>query len=476
MSGHPDEMDRADAESLATMAQVHLAATHEGAGVRAVADAPCEAGAPLGLSPTPIAGADRARTLLREQNHVGVTRFALAKRVLLRASRLFTYRLVAAGEALADAVDDVAGAQNQAQADLVAGMTRARAEASDEVERLVNSLRAQLVSIEIASQDALDSLASGLLESHQLPRSATASAVSAFESTVSLMSGRMAEIERDRKLDRAEIQRLRAVVSGITSMGVPGDLARSRGAEAGQPKEETVSPPVLDDSTYMQFERRFRGSPQEIKERQLDALRFTESIAGSSAPLLDIGCGRGEWLAVLRDSGVAAYGIDLSSGMVADARALGLDARCEDALTHLLGLPEASLQAVSAFHFAEHVPLEMLTYILDAAFLALRPDGMLLLETPNPTNLVVGSAAFYLDPTHLRQLHPDFLKFLVESRGFIDVEVHFVHPTVEQSMLRGGTPVDGYDPRLTRVVDAAEWALFGPQDYVVVARHGGGTP
>jgi SAM-dependent methyltransferase len=329
-----------------------------------------------------------------------------------------------------------------------------------------NSLRALVVSVEIASSDAIDTLASSLLDGAQVPASATVSAVARFESTVSLLEGRLAGLEREREQDRQEIERLRALVGDqpAVPLAVPVPATSSRDSAGGA---------VLDDATYVKFEQRFRGAAEVIKERQLDAVRFIEMIAGSDAPLLDLGCGRGEWLTVLRDAGIRSYGVDTSAGMVADALDLGLDARCEDALTHLKNLPAGSLQGVSAFHFAEHVPLQLLTQILDAAFQALRPGGVILLETPNPTNIVVGAAAFYLDPTHLRPIHPDFLQFLVESRGFIDAEVHFVHPTLEQEILRAGGPEQGYDPRLERVVESAEWALFGPQDYVVVARRGG---
>jgi len=447
MNRQPDEVDRADVDSLLLMSRVYLEASGQGAEGNGGSDELPAPPAQGHLTGSARANALHARELLGKQNEVGKTRFALPKRVILRLSRLFTHRLVAAGQALADAVEGSVLDNNQALADF---------------ERLGNSLQAQVVSVEIASQNALDSLASSVLDSHQVSVSATASAVVRFESTVSLMDGRMAAFEREREQDRREIQRLRGLVGRHA-------VAPSPEADPGTDGADLTNAPV-DDWTYVQFERRFRGSPQEIKERQLDALRFVESIAGSSAPLLDLGCGRGEWLAVLRDAGISAYGVDSSAGMVADAHALHLDARCEDALTHLESLDESSLQGVSAFHFAEHVPLPFLTRILDAAFLALRPGGVLLIETPNPTNLVVGSAAFYLDPTHLRQLHPDFLAFLVESRGFAHAEVHFVHPVVADQLLHEGGPDEGYDPRLSRVVESAEWALFGPQDYVLVAR------
>jgi len=440
MNRQLDDVDRADVESLLVMSSVYLEASRQG-------PEPLEAAAALPAPPpqahaegSALADAQRARALLAQQNEVGTTRFALFKRVVFRMSRLFTHRLVAAGIALADAVERSV----REMADALEGLVRVQNQAQQDFESLGGSLQAQLVSIEMASQNALDSLASTVLD-------------------------RMAELELGREQDRSEIQRLGAALS--TRRAVDPLPASDPGATSTEPRDQAG----LDDSTYVEFEHRFRGSPEEIKQRQLDALRFVHPIAGSSAPLLDLGCGRGEWLAVLRDAGIAAYGVDLNAGMVAEAQALEVDARCEDAVTHLQNLDESSLQAVSAFHFAEHVPLHVLEQVLDAALLALRPGGLLLIETPNPTNLIVGSAAFYLDPTHLRQLHPDFLAFFVESRGFEDVEVHFVHPVVDDALLRAGAPDEGYDPRLSRVVESAEWALFGPQDYVVVARRGEGA-
>lgn len=459
MDRQPDDMDRADVESLHAMTNVHLAASSRGEGAATMSvSAPEAPRADADVVAAVLADVQRAREELAQQNIVGPTRLAFPKRVMLRFSRVFTHRLVAAARALADSVE---------------ALVRVHHESLDEVERLGNSLRAQVTSVEIASQNAVDSLASSVLDSGQVPLSATASAVSRFESTVSLMDGRMAELEGHRERDRLEIQRLRFLVSRLAARVSTSDgLLTSDVPGAHKPALADLA--VLDDSTYVQFERRFRGSQQEIKDRQLDALRFVDSIAGSPAPLLDLGCGRGEWLALLRDAGITAYGVDLSDGMVAEAVAQGLDARCADALEHLENLQEGSLQAVSAFHFAEHVPLNVFTRVLDAAALALRPGGLLLLETPNPTNLVVGSSSFYLDPTHLRPLPPDLLVFLVETRGFTDVELHYVHPALDAATLHAGEPAGGYDPRLSRVVDSAEWALFGPQDYVLLARRVGG--
>ena len=224
--------------------------------------------------------------------------------------------------------------------------------------------------------------------------------------------------------------------------------------------------PVESARTYALFEERFRGTREEIRERQLDALRFVAPFVGSESPVLDIGCGRGEWLELLRDAGIRAYGVDLNGAMVQQALEAGVDARHENALEHLSdSVEESSLQAVTAFHLVEHVPQSVLIQLVRLVFRSLQPGGQLLVETPNPTNVAVGAAAFYLDPTHRRPVHPQYLSFLAEASGFTDVQVHFVHPVQEPE---GDVPGD-LAPRVRRIIEAGEWSLFGPQDYLLVA-------
>lgn len=246
---------------------------------------------------------------------------------------------------------------------------------------------------------------------------------------------------------------------------------RARAAEAAVRRAATGNPGAalvtddLDAAFYLDFETRFRGSREEIEARQWDAVRFVASLVGQDAPLLDLGAGRGEWLAVVGKAGIPAYGVDSNSEMAAAAVAAGLDVRVGDALEHLSHVEPGTLGAITAFHLVEHVPLAVLRRLLDLSLRALRPGGLLLLETPNPTNLVVGSAAFYLDPTHLRPLHPYFLQFLVQQHGFEGVEVHLVHP-VDEELATGGAGTD----RASRVLDAAAYAIFGPQDTLVFGR------
>ncbi|MCU1351198.1 MAG: methyltransferase type 11 [Acidimicrobiales bacterium] len=223
------------------------------------------------------------------------------------------------------------------------------------------------------------------------------------------------------------------------------------------------------EQLYEDLEDTFRGSRDHVKALVTEYLDDVAQVPGSG-PVIDVGCGRGEWLEVLRDAGVASYGIDVNEVVVDQCVARGLDVRVGDALTHLREVPEGSVRAVTSIHVVEHLSLDTLVGLIDAALVALKPGGLLVFETPNPTNLGVGAASFYLDPTHLKPLHPQFLEFLLLARGFSTADVRFLHaedkPHLQASDFGG-------DERSQALSDHINWALFGPLDVAVLARKAG---
>jgi SAM-dependent methyltransferase len=223
----------------------------------------------------------------------------------------------------------------------------------------------------------------------------------------------------------------------------------------------------LESDDYDALETLFRGSRDSVAEKQRKYLADIEPLRGLAAPFLDVGCGRGEWLELMREANVQAYGVDVNDRFVRDARERGLDARKEDAIEHLASLPESSLAGLTAFHLIEHLEVDTGIRVLDLALHALRPRGLLLLETPNPANLSVGAGSFYLDPTHVRPVHPEFLSFLLSSRGFVDVETRFIHPG-EAPRLPSSTEGELRAQRIW--TEHVHNALFGPRDYAVLAR------
>lgn len=176
----------------------------------------------------------------------------------------------------------------------------------------------------------------------------------------------------------------------------------------------------MDDGFYRAFEDRYRGSRELISQRLEVYLPFLLPLKAlyQDYPVLDLGCGRGEWLELLGREGYAPLGVDLDEGMLEACRILNLPARKDDALSALQKMPDNSLVAVTGFHIAEHVPFSALQKLVAEALRVLRPAGLLILETPNAESVVVGTNSFYLDPTHERPLPNLLLSFLTEHSGF----------------------------------------------------------
>ena len=211
---------------------------------------------------------------------------------------------------------------------------------------------------------------------------------------------------------------------------------------------------------YVAFEDRYRGRREDIMQRQSFYLPHVRAAAEATggASFIDIGCGRGEFLELLRANGLSARGLDLNPVMIAECRQRGFEVVEGDARSFLRGLPAASLAGVSGFHIIEHVPFDVLIELFDEALRALAPGGVLIFETPNPANLLVAAERFYMDPTHRNPLPSEMVSFMAEARGFVRVEVLPLHPVPAQRR-------DYDDPMLALLQDK----LYGPQDYGLVA-------
>ena len=195
--------------------------------------------------------------------------------------------------------------------------------------------------------------------------------------------------------------------------------------------------PDILDPLYLAFENEFRGSREEIRQRLVEYLPIMKkSNAGSEGrKIIDIGCGRGEWLAILKEEGLAATGIDLNDILVRDCVQQDLEAHKADGLAYLRSLADNSVGAITAFHLIEHLDLDTRIALFDESVRVLKPGGVALFETPNPRNLLVGSCDFWADPTHLRPLYPETHQFLMEYRGFCQVELLLLHPPDEEHRL-----------------------------------------
>ena len=183
----------------------------------------------------------------------------------------------------------------------------------------------------------------------------------------------------------------------------------------------------LLDALYAAFEDQFRGEREEVKRRlrvYLPILKDAKIFEG----VLDIGCGRGEWLELLQGEGVQGRGIDRNRVFIDRCRQINLDVVEEDALVYLRALPDQSLSAITSFHLVEHLPFETLIKLLDESVRTLKSGGLLILETPDPQNFMVGSCNFYADPTHRNPIPSPTLTFLLEARGLCRIKVMKLRP------------------------------------------------
>lgn len=166
------------------------------------------------------------------------------------------------------------------------------------------------------------------------------------------------------------------------------------------------------------FRARFRGSFELVQACLRQYLPYVEPLRLLSAPALDLGCGRGEWLTLMRELGLQARGVDAGAAMAASCCERGLDAICGDVLEVLSRQPDASLSLVTAFHLVEHLDFAVLVRLVGEAQRVLVPGGLLIMETPNPENLVVATRTFYHDPGHLRPVPAELLAFVCAQCGF----------------------------------------------------------
>lgn len=284
--------------------------------------------------------------------------------------------------------------------------------------------------------------------------------VQRLDSRLSSEVGAREAVQRDVKALADALETLESRLERLQLEPRLGRLERSRRAApaaAAATSAPEVAAPSLD---YERFEDRFR--PEEsVRERQQDYVELLRS----ANRVVDLGCGRGELIELLREAGVDAYGVEIDPDFIALLEEKGIEVVAEDAISHLGKLEDGSLGGIVASHLVEHLPPAAVAQLVALAAETLGAGGVLILETPNPESLVAGSINFHRDLTHVRPIHPDTLAFLAESAGFSHVEIRRLSPVPEDERLPAPSGVG-----LDEVVQRLNELLYGYQDYAVVAR------
>jgi O-antigen chain-terminating methyltransferase len=250
----------------------------------------------------------------------------------------------------------------------------------------------------------------------------------------------------------------------------PAPGGASSGAQPVTSSSSTLTRP-LEAFRYVGFEDRYRGSREEIRERMTAYLPFFRQADN----VLDVGCGRGEFLELLREAGVPSKGIDVNPEMVEQCRAAGLSVVEGDALAYLNSIEDRSLGGLVAAQVVEHLTPDYLLQFLETAYHKLRPGSPIILETINPACWSAFFDAYLRDITHVQPLHPDTLKYLLTATGYSNISIRFSSPYPGIAKLKSVPTEMAAPPELQRLTDAfnanvtnLNELLFSNRDYAVI--------
>lgn len=228
-----------------------------------------------------------------------------------------------------------------------------------------------------------------------------------------------------------------------------------------------------DILNYFLFEEKYRGSTEDIKKRQSIFLQYFRDCQN----VLDIGCGRGEFLSLLKENGIGAKGIDMNEDMVLFCQMKGLDVKQSDALFYLSSMENKSLDGIFSGQVIEHLKPGQLIDLVKSSYDKMKYGTYFIAETINPMCLSVFARSFYMDLSHVKPVHPATIKFLMESAGFRDVEFKFFSPHSDNDKLAKFDIPDGADENdrkqmqlMNQNIDKINELLYGFQDYAVIGK------
>lgn len=233
------------------------------------------------------------------------------------------------------------------------------------------------------------------------------------------------------------------------------------------------TPSNIDDF-YHDFEERFRGTREEIIERLNQYVPTVKKHIRDfeSSRFVDLGSGRGEWLDIIRANGAHDYiGVDLNDIQNNICRQIGHNVVCDDCINYLSALEDSSIDMISGFQLIEHLYISDIISLLEQCKRVLKKGGIILFETTNPQNILVGANTFYIDPSHHRPLNSELMDFIARWMGFVDVQIIPANAHERCERLECDTDNE-FLVELTQQFNDVKWSLYGPRDYALFAVKG----
>ena len=270
-----------------------------------------------------------------------------------------------------------------------------------------------------------------------------------------------------------DLQLRNAAIGGVFSE-LKEKLASGNFTVTQSGKKAESAPSVIDDfekawqsADYELFEDESRGDVADIRERLEFYVPLLEKAAKDGGLIADLGCGRGELLELLKESKLKAVGIDNNEAAVIRGKKAGLNMECKDLFAYLREAKEGSLAAVTAMHVIEHLTPSQQGEFLALALKALKPGGLIAMETPNIMNLHVASCDFFSDITHVRPVHPVALRNRMKQMGYKDIDIKFLHPFPEAEGL--GLKLTGQSKEVKENFEKINDLIWGCRDCVILA-------
>lgn len=296
-----------------------------------------------------------------------------------------------------------------------------------------------------------------------------------FEETNQTVSTRLSEQSLEITNQKLEIRRVlqkldeqaESIMRYLTSEKNFAEEVKTNQNTKNRVTEKPDQKDTYSEIDYFNFENHFRGTREDVKDSQKWYLPYFEG----KSDILDIGCGRGEFLELLKEHGTTAKGIDIYPEYVRFCRLKGLDVSEGDAIEYIGNLPDHSLGGLFAAQFIEHIGTEQLLYLCSQAYRTLQKGACVVLETPNPTSLAIYMNAFYMDPSHNKPVHPKTLEYFLQQAGFRDIEIVFTEHSIARKLpkLNAASDVENLE-EFNEGVEAVAKALFGSQDYAIIAK------